>query len=354
MAARRHGRLLFLLCCAVTLGATPALACDPMWLPVGRPDGVAIVVALALAETALDTAAGAVRSRLHPLFARRLDADTSPTRGGQRARLAEWSVGTAAEAGEVILVPWAYREDCRPIEWTGRLDWIAAGTRGAITGWLRPKEGWLDGLPTFDVEMAWREPMWAAGERRWPGGRPAEQLMTPEEFLRFFLELPTFEELDRAPGEAAERLRAWAAEHPSFAARAPAATMLGHAYRMTEKRSPAGVWDVEIDLLDARELPHPTTARTIRGTLRLEAVSTESPHLYAGRASLDLTPLGLGLGSSEVVAEATSDGTRIIFDPTVDHGHVVATVTGSDEMVGTWYLNGRPARASGSIRLTRP
>jgi hypothetical protein len=55
-----------------------------------------------------------------------------------------------------------------------------------------------------------------------------------------------------------------------------------------------------------------------------------------------------------VIATVTSDGVRLVFDPTVDHGHVVATVTGAeDELVGTWYLNSRPARASGSIRLMR-
>ena len=158
------------LCIALTVGATPAAACDPMWLPVGRPGGASIFVALALAETVLDTLGAAVRSRAHPFFARRLDDFCGRSRGGQRVRLVEWPDNTTPLAGDAVLVPWAYRPDCRPIEWSEPLDWIPAGTRGVVTGWIRPREYWLEGLPTFDVEMAWREPQWTENERRWPRG----------------------------------------------------------------------------------------------------------------------------------------------------------------------------------------
>jgi hypothetical protein len=349
------------LCAALTVGATPAAACDPMWLPVGRTDGTSMFVALALAETVLDTLVAAVGSRVHPLFARRLGAYTGRSRGGQRVRLVEWPDRVTPQTGEAILVPWAYREDCSPIEWTGRLDWIPAGTRGVVTGWLRPREHWLEGLPTFDVEMAWREPQWTADERRWAGGSGEGALMTPEEFLQLYAAMPTFGQLDRAPDDAAALARAWAGAHPSLAARAPAPTLLGHVYRTAEARSLAGCWLVEVELLDARELPLPSRTRAIKGEVRLSPVAsapavedTAPVSHYVGSSTLEFSGLGFRLRSSEVIATVASDGIRLLFDPTVDHGHVVATVSrAEDELVGTWYLNSRPARASGSIRLKR-
>lgn len=83
--------------------------------------------------------------------------------------------------------------------WTGlppdrghdALAWIPSGTRGVITGWLRPHDQWLADLPTYDVEMAWREPVWALEDPRWPRGEPSGQCSTPEEFLELYAVLPT-------------------------------------------------------------------------------------------------------------------------------------------------------------------
>ena len=44
---------------ALSVGATPLAACDPVWLPIARPDGISVFVAVALAETVLDTAIAA-------------------------------------------------------------------------------------------------------------------------------------------------------------------------------------------------------------------------------------------------------------------------------------------------------
>ena len=37
-----------------------------------------------------------------------------------------------------------------------------------MIGWLRPRAGWIGEVPTFDVEMAWREPVWAEHDPRCP------------------------------------------------------------------------------------------------------------------------------------------------------------------------------------------
>ena len=213
---------------ALTVGATPLAACDPVWLPMARPDGISVFVAVALAETVLDTALATTQRWLHPRFAARLDTITAHTPGGQRVRLLN-------PMSEAILVPWAYGPDCRPIAWSGRLDWIPEGTRGAVAGWLRAREGWIEGRPTFDVEMAWREPVWVENDPRWPEAAGGGPHLDPDEFVQLYSALPTLELLQREPGEAARRLRQWEQEHPALAVRAPAHAMLSYVYRFAEE-----------------------------------------------------------------------------------------------------------------------
>ena len=347
---------------ALTIGAAPLAACDPVWLPIARPEGISVFVALALAETVLDTITGPVAARTHAFFGRRLDEFSGRARGGQRVRVLRSADHTAPLQGEAVLVPWAYRPDCRPIEWTGNLDWIQPGTRGVVTGWLRPREHWLAELPTYDVEMAWREPVWVENDSRWATSGAEEVRMTPEDFLEFYAALPTEGELDRAPRAVAERLRRWEQAHSALATRAPAPTLLANVHRAATARlrpSLAGRWRVRVELLESKELPLPITARKISGELELKPVplapdaATGAPtSVYVGTSTLDLSPLGFRLGSTEVLASIEDTGVRIILDPNVDHGHVAVTVTGeADELVGTWYLNSRPARAHGRVVL---
>ena len=365
MSAMRRRQVVRSLCLALaaSIAAAPLAACDPAWLTGIRPDGVSVFVALALAETVVDTVMGQIAARTHPGFGGRLDDLSARSPGGQRVRLLQWNEGAAAVAGEAILVPWSYREDCRPIGWTGPLDWIPAGRRGAFTGWLRPREHWLGGRPTFDVEMAWREPMWAQDEPRW-FARAGQRRMTPEEFAAVYSALPTEGQLEHRPREEAARIRQWERGHPALAALAPATTLLARVYRIAgerEGRGLAGRWAAEVRVLEARELPLPVKARTIRGELLLEPVGSapgkpaaEPAAVYTGRSTVSFAPLGFLLTSDEVMVAVEEGRIRMILDPTVDHGHVVAILTGGDdELVGTWSLNSRPARASGSITLRR-
>jgi hypothetical protein len=210
---------------ALTVGATPLVACDPVWLPIARPAGRSSFVALALADTVLDTAR---RVAAGSPFEARLDPVVGRSRGGQRVRLLRSPrPGTEREA---VVVPWAYGPDCRPIAWSGPLPWIPAGTRGVVTGWLRSRDRWLDGVPTYDVEMAWREPLWAQADPRWthPGGG---ELLTPDEFLELYAALPEETQLERSPAQVARRAREWARRHSALAKRPPAAAMLDNLQR---------------------------------------------------------------------------------------------------------------------------
>jgi len=231
MLARCGWSVGVLLLAGITVGAAPLAACDPAWLPMGRPDGISIFVAVALADTVLDGAMAAAKTWLHPGFSQRMDGVIGETGGGQRVRLVRWDDAARGGAREAVLVPWAYGPDCRPIAWQGRLRWMPEGRRGAVTGWLRPQAGWIGGLPTFDVEMAWREPIWSEGEPRWPDAAGNARRMTPEQFLELYSALPTFELLKQDPQAAAERMRRWEREHPELVRLAPAATMTGYVYR---------------------------------------------------------------------------------------------------------------------------
>jgi hypothetical protein len=169
--------------------------------------------------------------------------------------------------------------------------------------------------------------------------------------------LPTVAELERAPGDAANTLRRWEQTHPALAAREPAPTLLNNLSRAAAARlrpSLAGRWLAEVELLESGELPLPVTARKITGELELKPVPPIPTSVYTGISTLDFSPLGYRLGSVEVMVAVEETGVRIILDPNVDHGHVAATVTGgADELAGPWYLNTRPARASGRITLRR-
>ena len=231
MPASRRRSVALLCCAALVFGATPLAACDPAWLPMARPEGISVFVALALADTLLDGAIALTKARLHPAFGGRVDWVIGETRGGQRVRLLRWNQTMVPSAREAVLVPWAYGPDCRPIAWRERLRWLREGTRGAVTGWLRPTEGWIGGLPTFDVEMAWREPVWTEGDPRWNASAENARRMSPEEFLELYSALPTVELLKRDRRAAAERMREWEQDHPDLAKLAPAGTLAGYVYR---------------------------------------------------------------------------------------------------------------------------
>ncbi len=234
MASRRRWpTALLCLVAALSVGATPLAACDPAWLPMARPDGISVFVAVALADTMLDTAIAMVKGRMHPAFEARLDTVIGTTPGGQRVRLPGW--GNPAGTAEGVLVPWAYGPDCRPIAWSGQLGWIPTGTQGAVTGWLRPRAGWIGGVPTFDVEMAWREPVWASDDPRWFEHAAGVQRMTPEQFVELYAALPTFELVERDARVAADRMLRWEEAHRSLAVLEPASTMLANLYRSAER-----------------------------------------------------------------------------------------------------------------------
>ena len=186
------------------LSAPPAWACDPVWLPIARPQGIAFFVA---------TASGTVP-------------------GGQRAEL-RLAGGSAAslQRGPVILVPWHYGADCRPIPWNADEAWRLPRTEAFYTGQLRPRDQWVGGVPTIDIHMAWREPLWQRADARWTRHEAREALLTPAEFFTVYEGLPTEDAFTGDRETILAQVSAWVAKHPSLAQREPARTILGNLRR---------------------------------------------------------------------------------------------------------------------------
>ena len=178
--------------------------CDPMWLPVSRPADVAFFVAAA----------------------------SGPGEGGVRAELtAGRHNGAALAPGPIVLVPWAYGPDCAPLPWTEARPWTPPTTAAFYTARLRPPVQWIGGVRTFDVHMAWREPMHQENDPRWRDVAPSATLLTPVELVDFHAAIPTDDELQRKSTVVLRRVDAWAVAHPTLAAREPARTMIANLNR---------------------------------------------------------------------------------------------------------------------------
>lgn len=209
------------------------VACDPAWLPIARIPGMVYFTAVAVGDTVLDTTAERKPAEDQTQYAFDVTREVpGRTRGGQRVRLDKVSAGIPSIGGsnEAIVVPWAFGSDCSPIPWSGSLIWIRPGMKGFITAWLRPKQQWIGNIPTFDVAMAWREPLWRAGDSRWPHPAP-NGLLDPDQFLELYAALPDYERMRRSPGPAIADLKQWERKHVELARREPARTILNNAYR---------------------------------------------------------------------------------------------------------------------------
>lgn len=124
-----------------------------------------------------------------------------------------------------------------------------------------------------------------------------------------------------------------------------------------------GRWHAWLRLDSASRLPLATRAHELTGEVRFSsAPSAPTPQnaarccrVHAGTIAIEFKPFGFVLGTAEALGwYEGGDTVRIIFDPTVDHGHVELVGSAvADAVVGHWRLNGDPARAEGEFRLRR-
>jgi hypothetical protein len=215
-----QGTLSFLSMMLAGMALWSPRVCDPVWLPVSRPTGGAFFVA-----TVSDSVAGGWRATI--------DAG-----GGASPGLPN---------GPALLIPWSYGPDCTPQPWKPGTGWQPPRTSAFYTAHLRHRDSWRVGLPTFDVYMASREPMWQSDEPRWPRSKPGETLLTPREFFELYAGLPTEEELNEDRALVLSRAAQWAEEHPQLAAREPARTIWANVRRAADDTMPQSAIKISLD-----------------------------------------------------------------------------------------------------------
>jgi hypothetical protein len=152
-----------------------------------------------------------------------------------RATGAAAAVAQGAGRG-AVLVAWDHDTGCEPIPWTLHPRWITVGHASFVAARLRPPERWVDGMPTFDVADAWREPYSVERMRQLTVNMPkaAAAIMTPEEYSSLYAALPEVSEWRRNPVAAVRPLRAWRDRNPALAAKYPAKWTIGTTLRWAE------------------------------------------------------------------------------------------------------------------------
>jgi len=154
-----------------------------------------------------------------------LASPQSPSASGNsiRARLTVGRTDSGSiSPGEVILVPWNYGTDCRPIAWLTPTPWTPPNRLAFYTGALRPRNSWIENLPTFDVFTAPFQPLWEGDDDRRGAEVYRKPYLTIHEFMDFYAVVPTDQELQNAKPVVRQRIDAWVSANPALAARFPA------------------------------------------------------------------------------------------------------------------------------------
>lgn len=196
--------------------------CGPPFADGTRQPDLTLLVATPRPDTlpAGDSEAGL------PLFGQLAEAREVDGAAADRVQAA---LGTG---GLVVLVPWGFDEDCRPMRWTGRWPWSPSGKEGFYRAELRRAEEWAGGHPTFDVYFAvwegfpnspWEHPLGAGQER-----------ISPEALFELYRRLPTPEEVAERPYGSVSDLVDWRRDAGAAADDYPSRMILAAAFERAE------------------------------------------------------------------------------------------------------------------------
>lgn len=220
-----------LLAGAALAGASPA---DPA-CSTGRLFGVRAPL-FVLATAGTDT----VRAGPGPIEynARRNPPDSLARIHGQRFRLDR--VGgdvpaelAGAEGGEAVLVPYGW--ECRDTWRWHQARWAEPGVQLVADATLRPRVQWVDGRPTFDVEVVHD----VYPNAFTPDADSAAEFLRAAEVFGLYQALPTWNEVEADPAAAYRRFLGWARAHPAQAGRFPASYAMREAQEWLQPCKPA-------------------------------------------------------------------------------------------------------------------
>jgi hypothetical protein len=133
----------------------------------------------------------------------------------------------------VLVVPWGYLNDCTPVKWSSD-EWVETGTSGLVYGQLRPREHWVEGVPTIDTHNPHQLP--------YPR-RPSRSTTAVDAFTLISL-LPGASDLEARGTETLLPLAAWIRERPELAEGEPGRFLRSFLTQMTRQR----IRDVEPEI----------------------------------------------------------------------------------------------------------
>jgi len=161
----------------------------------------------------------------------------------------------------LIIVPWDYDADCRPLPWEGSARFLEPGEEGLMYATLRDPEHWVDGVPTADFHLPYSQPY--PRQARFV----LRPLMSVEDAFRFHHVLPRPGDLRDDAAAAVAPLLEWARLNPELALKWPANDMIQrHLSRITYEEARrlevpvAGTYRFVLDLGDGT--PRTFYART--------------------------------------------------------------------------------------------
>ncbi|MEO5589344.1 MAG: hypothetical protein ABIS03_07140 [Gemmatimonadaceae bacterium] len=209
---------------------TAAYACSKIGFPGVRHAREAHFIAVPTSDTVL-AGAGNVKYVLAPghfgprgdrtVYGQRLRVERI---GGLASRLLRQGVS------EVVVVPWDYGADCRPVPWTRSSVWLQPNERGLITATLRDSAFWANGIPTLDVHTPNMQPYPQRVEQQLRRRNlDPDALMSLDDVFLLMEILPYERELTDSAEKAVEPLFQWARANPDMARRHPAVEALSRA-----------------------------------------------------------------------------------------------------------------------------
>ena len=223
----------------LAIGGEPVEACSMAPLPPWRGSNT-LFIGRAMRDTLL---AGPGPNPLSAGIGHFGRADLGPVFGQlvrveQLERSAATSLGQALTASDssVVVVPWDYGPDCRPLRWSRSAHWMTPAARGLFIVRLRDRAHWVRGRPTFDAYTPEFTPYpYLFGTRAPRRDETTGRLrLTAEELLDLYEALPDLSN-DGAPNaEELERLRGWMRAHPSLVGREPAAEFISNVMTRVE------------------------------------------------------------------------------------------------------------------------
>ena len=143
-----------------------------------------------------------------------------------------WSTLLPRTTSEVVLVPWDYGPDCRPVYWGRSAQWADAGTRGVFSATIRDRHDWTDDRPTLDVFAPEFTPYPSAyGYQRdlsfaRDDSTLRDRLLSAEQFLDLIDVLPLSDTGEVQADSAIAPLLRWSEANPALALRWPAIEIL--------------------------------------------------------------------------------------------------------------------------------